>query len=325
VHLYLEKAMNNLPLPHLPHLQAASDFVTHHEATRAGFVALALEKNQRATPYVAEARALKLAAMQASSATDLPELRGIEAGLLAAAGLSDKALGHLSEQSKKAAIDNLIQHFLAPAGQYFVEELVFRFLLTRGDSLGGAMRNVIGVLAQRKLTRALLSTLAIAGTPYHWQHQSTKKWQAAPANSAGLDDLVRGLSWANSKGQRTLFYNLNVPIVGNNIDFCLLNGGYQSQNLGDPSVYLALGELKGGFDPAGADEHWKTARSALLRIHNAFITAVPAPALFFVGGAVEKKMANEIFTWLTDGFLAHAANLNHDEQLFALMRWLVEL
>ena len=34
--------------------------------------------------------------------------------------------------------------------------------------------------------------------------------------------------------------------------------------------YMALGELKGGIDPAGADEHWKTARTALSRIHEAF-------------------------------------------------------
>jgi hypothetical protein len=40
------------------HLQSSDDLVTTYEATRAGFVALALEKNRRATPYVAEARAL---------------------------------------------------------------------------------------------------------------------------------------------------------------------------------------------------------------------------------------------------------------------------
>ena len=35
------------------HLQSSDDLVTTYEATRAGFVALALEKNRRATPYVA--------------------------------------------------------------------------------------------------------------------------------------------------------------------------------------------------------------------------------------------------------------------------------
>ncbi len=34
----------------------------------------------------------------------------------------------------------------------FVEELVYRFLLTRENSLGGAMQNIAGKLAERKLT-----------------------------------------------------------------------------------------------------------------------------------------------------------------------------
>jgi type II restriction enzyme len=39
--------------------------------------------------------------------------------------------------------------------------------------------------------------------------------------------------------------------------------------------------LKGGIDPAGADEHWKTAGSALLRIKRAFQAEGLAPATFF--------------------------------------------
>jgi hypothetical protein len=53
------------------HLQSSDDLVTTYEATRAGFVALALEKNRRATPYVAEARALQAAANQVRNPADL--------------------------------------------------------------------------------------------------------------------------------------------------------------------------------------------------------------------------------------------------------------
>ncbi|WP_341733733.1 AvaI/BsoBI family type II restriction endonuclease [Microcoleus sp. EPA2] len=145
------------------HLDSSDNLVTTHEATRAGFVALALEKNRRATPYVAEARALQEAARQAEIPTDLLNVKGIEMGLLTAAGLSEKSLTHLMPKDKIEAINGLIRNFLEPAGTNFVEELVFRFLLTRGDTLGGSMRNVGGALAQRKLTRAILSTLTIAG------------------------------------------------------------------------------------------------------------------------------------------------------------------
>ena len=163
-----------MPLPpYLNHLHSSDDLVTTYEATRAGFVSLALEKNRRATPYVAEARVLKAAASRARTPADLLGIKGIESGLLTAAGLSDKALVHLTSQEKMEAIQNLIKDYLEPAGEKFVEELVFRFLLTRGDALGGSMRNTGGALAQRKLTRAIISTLTIAGIRYSWQHSKT--------------------------------------------------------------------------------------------------------------------------------------------------------
>lgn len=169
MHLRLEKDMMSSP-PYQRHLASSDDLVTSYEATRAGFVALALEKNRRATPYVAEARALQAAASQARTPADLRTLPGIEAGLLAAAGVSDKALVHLQSADKRMAIDGLIENLLEPAGEKFVEELVFRFLLTRGDTLGGSMRNIGGVLAQRKLTRAIIAALRIAGISYKFNY-----------------------------------------------------------------------------------------------------------------------------------------------------------
>jgi hypothetical protein len=62
----------------------------------------------------------------------LLNIKGIESALLTAAGLSDKAPGHLKENDKSEAIANLIRNFPKPAGEKFAEELVFRFLLTRG-------------------------------------------------------------------------------------------------------------------------------------------------------------------------------------------------
>ncbi|OHB59213.1 MAG: hypothetical protein A2167_07525 [Planctomycetes bacterium RBG_13_46_10] len=41
-------------------LKNASSLITPYEQTRAGFVALALEKNRLGTPYVEEAKVLKL-------------------------------------------------------------------------------------------------------------------------------------------------------------------------------------------------------------------------------------------------------------------------
>lgn len=314
--------------PYRNHLHSSDDLVTTYEATRAGFVALALERNRRATPYVAEARALQQAASKARKPAELLNIKGIEFGLLAAAGLSEKALVHLQPEDKREAIINLIENFLEPAGKKFVEELVFRFLLTRGDTLGGSMRNIGGVLAQRKLTRAIVSALTIAGIRYRWQHAKTRQWVDMTDDDSEIEFSLRGLSWESEGKPRTLIYNLTVPLVKNNVDMCLFElspdelqvNGYKSAE-----SYIALGELKGGIDPAGADEHWKTARAALDRIREAFANSGYSPSLFFIGAAIEKKMATEIWDQLEKGKLANAANLNKNDQVASICRWLCSL
>src|SRR5436190_22903563 len=101
------------------HLTISTDLITSYEATRAGFVALALERNRRATPFIEQARALQLLASQAHVPIDLLKLPEIQGGLLTAAGLSDKAIGYLTETDKAQAIDGLIKNFLEPAGNAF--------------------------------------------------------------------------------------------------------------------------------------------------------------------------------------------------------------
>lgn len=317
-----------MPPPYRRHLQSSNDLVTTYEATRAGFVALALEKNRRATPHVAEARALREAASQASIPADLLKIKGIEAGLRTAAGLSDKAIQNLKKQDLREAVKGLIKDFLEPAGPKFVEELVFRFLLIHGDALGGSMRNFGGALAQRKLTRAILSSLIIAGLRYQWQHTKTRKWVDMTKDDSEIELSLRGISWKRNGQNRTLVYNLKVPLVKNNVDLCLFNLKPQELETSKYNLtksYIALGELKGGIDPAGADEHWKTAGTALGRIRDAFSKAGHSPHTFFVGAAVEKKMADEIWNQLSDGSLSNAANLNEEKQVASLSRWLCSL
>lgn len=325
--LRLAKMMIPSP-PYKNHLSSGDDLVTTYEATRAGFVALALEKNRRATPYVAEARALQAAVSKARTPADLWDIKGIESGLLTAAGLSDKALVHLLPEDKAEAISGLIKNFLEPAGEKFVEELVFRFLLTRGDALGGSMRNIGGILAQRKLTRAIISTLSIAGIRYRWQLTKTRHWVDMTDDDSEIERSLRGLSWEHKSEPRTLIFNLTVPLVKNNVDMCLFNlspDALQSTRYEKAESYIALGELKGGIDPAGADEHWKTARAALDRIRGAFSQANCSPYTFFIGAAIEKRMATEIWDQLEQGLLANAANLNDPEQVASVSRWLCML
>jgi hypothetical protein len=162
-----------MPQPFQDHLKSSKSLKTTYEAIRAGFVSLALEKNRRATPLIAQARALKAAASRAKVPDELVAMLEIHSALLTAAGVSDKAANHLQDIDKVEAIHGLISNFLEPAGAQFVEELVFRFRLSRGDTLGGSMRNVGGFLAQCKLTRLIIAHLRNAGIEYRWLHSST--------------------------------------------------------------------------------------------------------------------------------------------------------
>lgn len=53
------------------HLNTSLDLVKAYEKTRAGFVALAIERNRRATPFIDQARALKNVVSQVNNSTDL--------------------------------------------------------------------------------------------------------------------------------------------------------------------------------------------------------------------------------------------------------------
>ncbi len=315
--------------PYQEYITSYNELVTSYEQTRAGFVSIALERNRQATPYITEARVLRDQATLAKTPADLLKNPAIRNGLVAAAGISDKASGHLGTQGQDDAIKGLIESFLEPAGEKFVEELVFRFLLTRGDTLGGSMRNLVGVLSQRKLTTNIAATLSIAGVSFQWMHSQSRKW--FPKDTATPEDIeiARGISWTHNGKTRTIMYNIRVPLFGNNVDLCLFEcppETYVTDKVHqDPTRYIALGELKGGIDPAGADEHWKTAKTALDRIYQAFSAKNLTPALFFIGAAIETRMAQEIWADLESGKLTNAANLTKTEHLTALCNWLITL
>jgi len=317
----------------LEHIRHSDSLVTPHEQTRAGFVALALEKNRKATPFVEEAKALKALASKVRKPADLLSLKELRPSILTAAGISDKAAKHLAEDDKTEAIKGLIEKFLEPAGKNFIDELIYRFLLTKGDSLGGSIRNLAGLLGERKFSRALISTLAIEAKNYRWLHAKSKNWIDCTKDDADIEIQLKGLSWKREDDWRTLIYNLTIPIVKNNVDLCLFNASPEDMIFGNhkeschykPELYIAIGELKGGIDPAGADEHWKTANSALDRIRSAFSPKKLRPKTFFIGAAIENAMAEEICRQLKAGVMNNAANLTNDDQLIAVCRWLINL
>jgi len=143
-----------------------------------------------------------------------------------------------------------------------------------------------------------------------------------------IEENVKGLCWTNLKGKRTVLFNITPRIVNKNIDICIFDCFYDTMSkevIDDPKKYIALGELKGGIDPAGADEHWKTASTALERIRNSFNKHELKPLTFFIGAAIENSMAEEIFLQLEKNILSNAANLTNDAQLKSIANWLCEI
>ena len=61
-------------MSYIQHLSNNSDLITLPEEIRSGFVALALERNRQATPFVEQARALKVFALRAETPIDLLKL-----------------------------------------------------------------------------------------------------------------------------------------------------------------------------------------------------------------------------------------------------------
>ncbi|MCU0346684.1 MAG: type II restriction endonuclease, partial [Saprospiraceae bacterium] len=247
-----------------PYVKSAADLVTSREETRAGFIAMALEKNFIAVPYIEEAKALKALASQLKKPSELLKLSDIRMGLLTASGLSDKSLNYLTDDDKTLAIKGLIEKFLEPAGESFVDELVYRYLLTKGDALGGKARNLAGTLGERKFLRCLISVFNLAGIHYKWKDSDSNTWLDKPTDNTDIEKRIKAIYW-KKKTDRLMVLNINVPLVNKNVDLSILQGTPEDLKTGKESIihqpekYVALGELKGGVDQAGADEHWKTA------------------------------------------------------------------
>lgn len=322
-------------------IRSPADLVTTPEATRAGFAEQATAKAVAAQPFVERAMALKLAIATINDVEKLIQLTEHRESIVAACGLSIKARGYLKAEEESLIAQSLTMLYERTAALYpegtsadeiavaFRQQIVYRYLLTAGDTLGGSMRNYVGAIAAAKLSAAIVDALTAAG--YH---------DVDVSNSAA--GKVTRITWES----RLIVFDRTPTlrcgdhaVTCNNIDVCVLdisravsplNTALTKVNeksvLQEPDNYLACGELKGGIDPAGADEHWKTTGSALDRISQVFANCGQhQPNLFFVGGAIASAMADELYNRLSKGDYSFAANLTQATQLQALARWLIAL
>lgn len=302
--------------------------ITKHEETRAGFLKIALEKNKAGDPFVKNALAFKAMVTHTKKPEDLLIIPTIRPFLVATAGLSDKSLTYLNEEDQTLAVQELIEKFLKPAGSNYIDEAIFRYLLIKGDTVGGIMRNRIGKLGQERLIRMIFSVMNVRAIHCNKLSTDSKIWERAETSAADAEKELRALHWSNQSGERILIFNAKIPAVNKNVDLCLFSGNPNNFNsiVHQNNKAIMFGELKGGIDPAGADEHWKTGNSALNRIRTKFSEiGFPKIKTSFIAAAIERAMAEEIFSQLKDGILTNAANLTKDDQLTEFCNWLLDL
>ncbi len=302
--------------------------VTTRGARRSGFLEYALRRNKESVPFIDKAKALQVFLQKYTSrAEDVLKCNDIREALIESAGVSVKAKAHLDDTDKSELLAGFVKEVLAPCGAKYIDEIVYRYLLTLGDALGGTMRNIVGSIAEEKFVRFIVAQLQVHNIEFELLPKQSQ-WISSKDYVAEMAARTKALRWKNEDSYRSLIFNINVPQVKKNIDIVLLGNKIEgvtatalSSTLGNSSNYIAIGELKGGIDPAGADEHWKTANTALGRVRNSFEKKLD---LFFIGAAIEPQMSEEIFRQCQNGELSNAANLTVDYQLCALCEWIIK-
>ncbi|MBI5293818.1 MAG: XcyI family restriction endonuclease [Chloroflexi bacterium] len=103
---------------------------------------------------------------------------------------------------------------------------------------------------------------------------------------------------------------LNRQVVWRDKDEKAYKIGPDLSSVSGEGTFVWGGELKGGADPAGSDEHWKTAKSAFDRILDAATeTGRPKPKLSFIATILVDRVAREAALWIQQGKLTSVYNL----------------
>lgn len=201
-----------------------------------------------------------------------------------------------------------------------------------GDSLGGVSRNEVGRLASAQVIRLLALHLhrkwRVASITYRL------KGRVMPGDEDDDDQVDSGVAQVlivspemdlegildRLESQRVKYRELTMR-NGNRL---LLDRQHEWQgpegkafrigpdlHAQSPLVdMLWAGEIKGGADPAGSDEHWKTATQALSRILEACEkTGRSKPDLSFLATIIVERVAREAQAWIEQGRLSSVYNL----------------
>ncbi len=201
-----------------------------------------------------------------------------------------------------------------------------------GDSLGGVSRNEVGRLASAQIIRLLALHLhrkwLLANLTYRLKGRvgAEEDDEEDLAGVGGdqvltvtpemdLEGILDRLESQRVKYRELTMRNGNRLLLDRQIEWQGQEG--KAFRIGpdlhtqSPHVdMLWAGEIKGGADPAGSDEHWKTATQALSRILEACEkTGRSQPDLSFLATIIVERVAREAQAWIEQGKLTSVYNL----------------
>lgn len=203
-----------------------------------------------------------------------------------------------------------------------------------GDSLGGTSRNEVGRMAMVRVINPLIRHLHSRGRLsevfYSLKGQVVIKEEEVEEEieevNVGQQKLVITTQTdiearlKHFEAYRVVYHELGTKngsrlLLNRQLKWYDSIGGVYKvgpdlhSQVGDIDMLWA-GELKGGADPAGSDEHWKTATKALDRIIDAAeATNRPKPMLSFIATILVGRVAREAQSWIAQGKLKSVYNL----------------
>jgi hypothetical protein len=209
-------------------------------------------------------------------------------------------------------------------------------LASFGDSLGGSSRNEVGRLASAEVVRYV--ALHFHGHGRLENIVYTLKGSLDDGEEEDEEDVLRGEEYTlvvtpdtdledhldRLEGRRVKYRQLH---FSNGFQICFdrqikwhdASGkewkiGPDVHSRGSEADMLWAAEIKGGADPAGSDEHWKTATRAFSRILDACeATGRSTPLLSFIATILVERVAREAQTLIDEGKLYSVYNLTQIE------------
>jgi len=197
-----------------------------------------------------------------------------------ATGATEKAKKGLGYDEKQ-----IRSHIIAKIGvttkiKDAIEILTIGYSLVLGDSMGGSMRNLIGNIGEDRIENVLNTKFG---------------GQRVKSTESGRPKITKC-----SNPPRTLHWNVKIP-GQRNFDLVISKS----------TTLISVLEIKSGIDPAGADEHWSTASSKLLKLHQ----AMPSLKCGFAGAVIVDSTRREIAEGIKRKELVCGININSDIEI----------